>query len=1548
MAQSYTRQSTFADGDTITATLFNNEYNQLANVFAYSATSSATTGHRHDGTAAQGGNIPQIGDLDFKNKIVVDSTNNRWGVFVEVSGTAVEQIRIQDGAIVPVTDSDIDLGTSSLEFKDLFLDGTAHIDTLDVDVNATVAGTLGVTGVATLSSDLSVGGNLTVTGNATIAGNLTFGDAASDTVAFSADVASNLLPSADNTYDLGASGSEWKDLYIDGTANIDSLVADTADINGGTIDGATIATSDITVGSGKTLNVSAGTLTLADDQISGDKVEGGTIAATTITTLTSTTGNITSVNATTVDTTNLEVTTLKAKDGTAAGSIADSTGIVTVASSVLTTTDINGGTIDGVTIGGSSAGDITYANLSDGTITITAFVDEDDMSSDSATLVPTQQSVKAYVDAQVTAQDFDFQGDTGGALSIDLDSETMTFTGGTGIDTSGSGNAVTFAIDSTVTTLTGSQTLTNKVLTSPDINTPDIDGGTIDGAVIGGSSAAAITGTVITGSSLDISGDADIDGTLEADAITVNGTALDEVIADTVGAMVSSNTETNISVTYDDSDNTLDFVIGTLNQDTTGNAATATALETARTIGGVSFDGTANITPTTFTTATFSGDVNVDSGVLFADVSANRVGINQTSPDVSLDLGANTDAVHVPVGTTAQRPGSAAAGYFRYNTSLAQFEGYTDAWGAIGGGGTNTFTHDVFTCNGSTTAFALSQSTESENNLIVFIDGVFQEQGAYSIATSAGTTTLTLSAAPVSGRKLVVYSVAAGVSGSNLNIDSMTGDGSDTTLTLSINPVNENNTQVFIDGVYQSKSNYSISGTTLTFSTAPPTGSAVEVMTMTQTEVNVPVDGTITSAKLSGDLTLPGSLTFADSEKAIFGAGSDLQIYHDGDHSYIADVGAGDLILQAGNDLILRQPDGSTEYLRANEGAGVQIYHNGSQKFLTTATGIDVTGVLTADGLTLENSTAPVFRLANSSGTISAGGDLGLIEFYSDDDSGGGNAVKATMSTVQPAASPVSGEVVFKTSESTGSLTERLRVKATGIDVSGAADATVRVEATSGNDASLFLTEAGTGNVGAQLVYDGGDNKLHFKVGNNTDLTRMIIDRDTGNVSIGTTTSNSKLNVASSQDSLKYNEGITVFRSTGSNKMFLNCVGGGANIVGSNSPITFNYHDQTTNAVTEAMRIDSSRRVGIGMTANTGCLLNVNDHIRAENSAFLAGRENAALPAFAFHDDTDTGMFNVASNILAFSTAGSERMRITSAGALQLSDVNSPNDINTAIYSNSDVLEFEAFGTNGAIAFSTGSGVDERMRIDASGNVGIGRTDPSQLLEVHKSTGGDQTVAKFSAHNYGDTGKTYIEIGTEHGDGSSRIGSFNTSGNKSALVFEVHSNTSGSFSEAMRLDDAGNLLVGVSAFANNTLGVAIRGASSGATDESIRCAVPSTGSVLQIGFYNGNGRVGSVSTSGSATAYNTSSDQRLKENIVDADDAGSKIDAIQVRKFDWKADGSHQDYGMVAQELQAVAPEAVSAPEDSEEMMGVDYSKLVPMMLKEIQSLRARIAALES
>ena len=143
--------------------------------------------------------------------------------------------------------------------------------------------------------------------------------------------------------------------------------------------------------------------------------------------------------------------------------------------------------------------------------TVTGILDEDAMGTNSATQLATQQSIKAYVDSTVTAQDLDFQGDSGGALNIDLDSETLDIAGGTGIDTVGASNTLTVNIDATVATLTGSQTLTNKVLTSPTVSAPTITGtATIDNLtfndnIIGSASNADIsitpggTGDVVMG-----------------------------------------------------------------------------------------------------------------------------------------------------------------------------------------------------------------------------------------------------------------------------------------------------------------------------------------------------------------------------------------------------------------------------------------------------------------------------------------------------------------------------------------------------------------------------------------------------------------------------------------------------------------------------------------------------------------------------------------------------------------------------------------------------------------------------------------------------------------------------------------------------------------------------------------------------------------------------------------------------------------------------------------------------------------------------------------
>jgi len=183
----YARQSVadIVANEVIKAAPINAEFNALRDAFL------VASGHKHDGSATEGAYVSLIADTDGYNKVVIDSTNNRVQFFVEVSSAAVEQMRLQDGALVPVTDNDIDLGTSAVEFKDLYLDGTAKIDTLTVDENATIAGTLGVTG------------------------NVTLGNSSSNTVTIPADVASNLIPSADSTYTIGDASNYWSHGYID-------------------------------------------------------------------------------------------------------------------------------------------------------------------------------------------------------------------------------------------------------------------------------------------------------------------------------------------------------------------------------------------------------------------------------------------------------------------------------------------------------------------------------------------------------------------------------------------------------------------------------------------------------------------------------------------------------------------------------------------------------------------------------------------------------------------------------------------------------------------------------------------------------------------------------------------------------------------------------------------------------------------------------------------------------------------------------------------------------------------------------------------------------------------------------------------------------------------------------------------------------------------------------------------------------------------------------------------------------------------------------------
>ena len=127
MAGYSARQSTYVDGDVIDAADSNDEFNQLLAAF------NNSTGHGHDGTAGEGPVIGLIGDPGETtplNKVVIDNPNNQIEFSVDVSSSSVEQFVVKDGVIEPTTDNDIDLGSSSKEFKDLYIDGVAYVDSI--------------------------------------------------------------------------------------------------------------------------------------------------------------------------------------------------------------------------------------------------------------------------------------------------------------------------------------------------------------------------------------------------------------------------------------------------------------------------------------------------------------------------------------------------------------------------------------------------------------------------------------------------------------------------------------------------------------------------------------------------------------------------------------------------------------------------------------------------------------------------------------------------------------------------------------------------------------------------------------------------------------------------------------------------------------------------------------------------------------------------------------------------------------------------------------------------------------------------------------------------------------------------------------------------------------------------------------------------------------------------------------------------------------------------------------------------------------------------
>ena len=504
---------------------------------------------------------------------------------------------IADGNVINASDLDGEFDAIQSAFNATTghsHDGTTgegpQIDTAGLANDAVTAAKLDETATFTMAG-------LSVTGNTTL------GDAATDTVTVTADVASNLIPSADGTYNLGASGSEWQDLYIDGTANIDSLVADTADINGGSVDGVTIGTnSAVTELQVDNINVNGNAITSTDTNgnialtpagtgevdISKVDIDGGAIDAVTI-------GTNSAVTELQVDNINVNGNAITSTDTN--GNIAltpNGTGEVDISK-----VDIDGGAIDGTTIGGATAAAGTFTTLTGTSLDINGSADV------SGTL-----SVAAKINHTGDTDTF-FEFSAANTARIATGNIERLFINNSGIVINETGADYDFRVEG--------DTASHMLF---------VDAGNDRVGIANSAPATAldVTGTV-TATGLDVNGAADISGNLSVLGIDIGSS----------NSYFYESAANNLNLRIGADGPYLEFIDVGSNKAEMGNSSgdlglTASGTEKAT----LTSTGLTVIGSVSATSADFSGGINVD----------NSIAVEASSGYASMELG-GPSGVHI-------------------------------------------------------------------------------------------------------------------------------------------------------------------------------------------------------------------------------------------------------------------------------------------------------------------------------------------------------------------------------------------------------------------------------------------------------------------------------------------------------------------------------------------------------------------------------------------------------------------------------------------------------------------------------------------------------------------------------------------------------------------------------------------------------------------------------------------------------------------------------------------------------------------------------------
>jgi len=528
--------------------------------------------------------------------------------------------------------------------------------------------------------------------------------------------------------------------------------------------------------------------------------------------------------------------------------------------------------------------------------------------------------------------------------------------------------------------------------------------------------------------------------------------------------------------------------------------------------------------------------------------------------------------------------------------------------------------------------------------------------------------------------------------------------------------------------------------------------------------------------------------------------------------------------------------------------------------------------------------------------------------------------------------------------------TERMRIDSQGrlgvgtiapgmiLDVDGSSAANDIARFSGANSGTLIFRNATSNEF---IMHTSTSDALVFGTNGNTE--RMRID-SSGNIGVGLTNPSAygKFVVQGTATQLALNassgKARVGFFENGTGRFYIDTFNG-------SDGLAFVDADGST----ERMRITSGGLVGIGMTPNSGCLLNVNSHIRAENSAFLAGRENASLPAFAFHDDTDTGMFNVASNILAFSTAATERMRIDSSGDLTMKGgriiLRESDDGNDAAKLTRDADEgyLQLFSSGSQTVELRGNG----NSYFNGGNLGLGTSSPSANLDIEGSGSPtikvtdttNTTTAQVSANNtkalYGSLTNHAVQIDQNGGaalfiDTSKRVG-IGTSSPSSKL----------------HIEDASSPVVLVRDTTNNcTLQMYAQNSNAHIGTSSNHSLFFDTNNTQRVELTT----AGVLNCGNDVAAFGTLSDITLKENIEVIQNPLDKVKQIRGVNFSYKKDG-RKSTGLIAQELEKVLPNAIFTTHeigDDKEIKAIRYGNVVGLLVEAIKEQQQQIDELKA